>query len=86
MHCSNFNRLFDHLVGTCQRRGRDRESKRFGGPEIDRQLILGGGLHREIARLIALKDSIHVSSRSPMLRNEIGTIREQASIERAILC
>jgi hypothetical protein len=38
--------LFDHLVGALQERFRDRETKRFGGFEIDDELILRRELNR----------------------------------------
>src|SRR5262245_20390261 len=33
-------RLFDHLVGEREHRGRDREAERLGGLQIDRQRVL----------------------------------------------
>jgi hypothetical protein len=43
---------FDHLVGTHQRRRREREAERLCGFEIDHQFDLGGPLNRQISRLL----------------------------------
>src|SRR6516162_3867064 len=33
--------------------------------EVDDQLIIGRRLHRQVARLLALEDAVHVASRAP---------------------
>jgi hypothetical protein len=43
--------LFDHLVGTLQKRFRNRKAKRFRGVEIDHETVLGRQLYRGVAGL-----------------------------------
>src|SRR6516162_7036477 len=52
--------LFDHLVRAQQNRWRDREAQRRGGLAVHDHLELGRKLHREIARLLAAQDAIHI--------------------------
>jgi hypothetical protein len=42
--------LFDHLVGALQQQQRHFKAKRFGGFEVDHQLVLGRCLHRKFTR------------------------------------
>src|SRR5215472_14088233 len=44
----------DHLIGGRQQRLRDGEAEGFGGLEVDRRLVFGRGLHRQVRRLLAL--------------------------------
>ena len=43
--------LFDHFVRAGEHRCRQIEAERFGGPQIDHQLVLRRRLHRQISRL-----------------------------------
>ena len=47
--------LFDGLVGAYGHRGRRVETEHLGGLEIDHRFVLGGRLHREVSRLLALE-------------------------------
>ena len=62
--CSAINRhnqqLFDLLVGAQQNRWGYRKTERLGGLEVQDRLELGRELHREIARLRAAQDAIHI--------------------------
>src|SRR5881397_2132666 len=51
----------DHLIRPQQQRGRDREAEGLGGLEVDDQLELGRLLERQICRIRALQDPIHVA-------------------------
>jgi hypothetical protein len=52
--------LFDHLVRKRKYVGRDFESNRPGGLEIEDDLKPEGQLHRQVARLLALENAIHI--------------------------
>src|SRR3954454_5743970 len=56
--------LFDHLVGAGQHGRWHVEAKRFGGLEVDHQLIFGRSLHRQVARFFAPEDAINVAGRA----------------------
>ena len=57
------------------------ETERFGGLEIDHQLVLGRRLHRQVGRLFALEDAIDVASGAPILVDDIGSVRNQAAAD-----
>jgi hypothetical protein len=59
--------LFDHLVGASEHRVRHGETKRLGRLQINRQIVLGWRLHRQVGRLLALENTIDVVSRAPVL-------------------
>src|SRR5215813_7172091 len=65
-------RLFDHLVGEREHRGRDCEAERLGGLQIDRQRVLRWLLHRKVARLGALQDAVDIGCRRAYLMYRIG--------------
>src|SRR5215813_13664762 len=69
--------LFDHLVGASKYCRRHSEAERFRGLEIDDELVLGRRLHRQITRLFALENAINISSRLPVLIDEVGPIGDQ---------
>jgi hypothetical protein len=51
------NSSFDHLVGAQKERCGHIDAERLRGLEIDDQLDLGGLLHRQVGRLLALDDA-----------------------------
>ena len=71
--------LFDHLIGRRKQFVWDGESERFGGLEIDDQLILCRQLHGEIGRLLALEDAVDISCRQAKLFAANVTLRDQAA-------
>src|SRR5215510_4919216 len=71
--------LFDHRVGTGQKRKRDFEFEHLCGLEIDRELELDWGLDREVARLVALQYSINIRCGAPILLDKVWTIRDQSA-------
>ena len=52
--------LWDHLVGKDRNRWGYRKAERLGGLEVDDHLEFCRKLHREIARLRAAQNAIHV--------------------------
>ena len=52
--------LFDRLVRAQQDRCRHIEAKRLGGRHIEHGLVFHRQLHRQIGRLLALKDAVDV--------------------------
>ena len=71
---------FDHLVGARQHARRHVKAERFGGLEVDHQLVLGRRLHRQVGRLLALEDAIDVAGGSPVLVGEIRPVGDQAAV------
>ena len=55
------------------------EPKRVGSLEVDHQLVLGRRLHWQVGRLLALENAIHVPCRAPILVDDIGSVRNQAT-------
>jgi hypothetical protein len=51
---------FDNFVGAGEDLGRDGDAERAGSLQIDDQLVGRGLLHRQIGRLGALEDLIHL--------------------------
>jgi hypothetical protein len=51
---------FDHLVGPAEPHGRQVEAERLRSLEVDREVVLGGRLHRQVGRLLAFHDEVDV--------------------------
>ena len=71
--------LFDHFVCAGKERRWHGEAKRFGGLEVDHQLVLGRRLHRKLARLLASEDAVDIASRLPEPVVRIGPVGDQAA-------
>ena len=56
------------------------EAERFGGLEVDHQLVLGRRLHRQVGRLLALEDAVDVAGRAPVLVDHVRPIGDQAAV------
>src|SRR3977135_2605215 len=61
----------NHLVGSRDQRRRHGEAKCLCGPQVDHKLVFGWSLHRQVRRLLALKDAINVTGHLPGLVDEI---------------
>src|SRR5262245_53706176 len=70
---------FDHLVGAGEQGVWNGQSKSLGGLDVDHQLILGRGLHREVGRLLALEDAIDITGCTPGLIEEIGSKADETA-------
>ena len=73
------SRLFDHLVGAGEKRWRHGKTKRLGGLEIDRQLVSGRRLYRQVGWLLAFEDAIDIAGRLPVLVDVISPIGDEAA-------
>src|SRR4051812_2624907 len=51
--------LFNHLIGTGEERGRDREAERIGCFEIENEVELGGLLDQQVLRLCTFQNLIN---------------------------
>src|SRR5438034_626031 len=56
---------FDHLVGEREQLVWNLEAERLGRLEVDHQIVLGWLLHRQVGRLLAPEDAIHISCCAP---------------------
>ena len=79
MQCSKPVPLFDDLIGAREQHRRYREAERLGCLEVDDEFKFGRRLHWQIARSLALQDTIHVPSTAPKLIDEIRSIGEQTA-------
>jgi hypothetical protein len=50
--------LLDYSICACEKRGRHSQAERFGGLEVDDQLVFGRRLHWQFGRLLAFEDAI----------------------------
>src|SRR5258705_12952199 len=71
--------LFDHLVGARKHGRRNGKTERLRGLEIDRQLVLGRCLYREIGGLLALEDAVDIAGRAAIHVDLIRPIGGQAA-------
>src|SRR3974390_3302920 len=55
--------LFDHIVGTGEQRGREREAEPPGGLEVDDQFDLCGLLNRQVGGSLAFENAPGVDAR-----------------------
>jgi hypothetical protein len=62
------------------------ETEHLRSLEVDRQLVLGRRLNRQVGRLVTPENAIDVAGRAPELINDIGPIGNQATTgdERAL--
>ena len=77
---ADIDRLFDHLVGAREQRGRDLQAERLCGLEVDHKFILGRCLNRQIRGFLALKDAIDVACRASESVDRIRSVGHQAAV------
>src|SRR6516165_3943818 len=87
-HLSAINRhnqrLFDDLVGAQQNRWGYLKAQRRGGPAVHDHLELGRELHREIARLLAEQNAIHIGGGTTKEVYRVGSVGEQSAVSRIV--
>jgi hypothetical protein len=54
-------------------------SGRFGGLQVEDELVLGWRLHRQVGWLLAPEDAIDVACCTAPLVGQIGSVRNQAA-------
>src|SRR5262252_2884460 len=72
--------LFDHLVSAQQYRWGYGKTERGGGLAVHGHLEFRRKLHREIARLLAAQDAIHIGGGATKGIYPVGSIGEQAAV------
>ena len=76
---SRLRQLFNNLISAGKERRRHCEAERLGRLEVDHQLEFGRALHRKIGGLLALKDTIDVASRAPVLVGIVDPLTNQTA-------
>jgi len=66
-------RLFNQLVGTHLKLMRNCEAEGLRSLKVDHQLVLGGRLHRQVARFFSLWDAIDICRSFPMRFDGVET-------------
>src|SRR6266542_5953896 len=79
LSCRTLARLFDHPFGTHQKRLRDRETKRFGGLEVDDELELRWLLDRQVSRLSSFKNAVHEVCRTSIQSENVHAVANESS-------
>src|SRR5262249_52001489 len=73
------SRSLDQPVGKDEHIERNLQPNRLGGIEIDHQLEFHRRLHRQIAGLLALEDTVDIGRSLPIKVDKIGAVGDQAS-------
>jgi hypothetical protein len=65
--------------GCVEQRGRHIEAERFGGLEVDHQLVFCRRLHRQVGGLLALEDAIDITGGAAVKFVDVDPIGNEAS-------
>jgi hypothetical protein len=77
--------LLYHLVSAQQNRGGYFKTERHGGLAVHDHLEFCRKLHREIARLLAAQDAIHISGGTTKAVYQVGSVGEQTAISGKVI-
>ena len=81
--CSNLpGQTADYSITSSARAssdGRHVDAERRGGFQIDDELELGRGLHRQVGRFLAVQDAVDVGGRASVQVDQVGPIRHEAT-------
>ena len=55
------------------------EAERFGSLEVNYKFVFSRGLHRQVGRLLALEDTIHIAGRALVLVDLIRPVGDEAT-------
>jgi len=70
----------DHLVGAQHDRWGYGKTERRGGLAVQDHFKIGRKLHREIARLLAAQDAIHIGGGTTPVVYHVGSAGEQTAV------
>src|SRR5258708_39954124 len=71
--------LIDHLRGSRQQSWGDRQVESLRRLEIDNQFVVSRSLNRQVGRLLALQDTINITSYASELFDSTRPIGDQAA-------
>src|SRR5262249_26555369 len=70
----------DHVGGAAEQGWRHVEAESLGRDQVDDQLEFGRCLHRQVAWLLALEDTIHIAGRALVLVDLIRPVGGEATV------
>src|ERR1700747_1292283 len=70
---------FDHLIGAGEQRRRNFEAERLRALEIDHELVFCRRLHRQLGRLLAFENAIHIRRGTPKINSSVNAVGQQAA-------
>ena len=72
--------LLDHFVGAQQNRLRHGEPERLGGLGVNSHLKFDRHLNRQVGRLCATENAIHIGRGAPKQVRAVGSVGKQTAV------